>query len=301
MTSTRSIGKFEYKKPASLRTTLRILSNKGADTRLLAGGTDLILQIKEGQVSPSLVVDVKNVPELNKLDWNKSGGLHIGAAVPLSRLLTFTVISERYGILAQACSVIGSMQIRNRGTIGGNICNAAPSADSAPALLCLGARAIVASKNGTRKIDLGKFFKAPGKTSIRAGELLVEIEVPTPPAHSVGCYMRHTTREEMDIAVAGVASFIILSPGSKKPKDVRIALGAVAPTPLRAHDAEALLIGKSVTEKTIEEAAEKAAKEAKPISDIRASAEYRRELVKVLTRRTLRKSCDVLGIEVERA
>ncbi len=300
MTSTRSIGKFEYKKPGSLRTTLRILNNKGADARILAGGTDLILQIKQGQISPSLVLDVKNVPELNRLDWNEDRGLRIGAAVPLSKLLTFVAISERYSILAQACSVIGSMQIRNRGTIGGNICNAAPSADSAPALLCLGARAIVASKNGNRKINLDDFFMAPGKTSIGADELLVEIEVPTPPAHSAGCYMRHTTREEMDIAVAGVASFLTMSPRSKKLKEVRIALGAVAPTPLRVHGAEALLIGKPVTERIIEEVAEEAAEEAKPISDIRASAEYRRELVKVLTRRTLRKSCEMLGIEIQR-
>jgi carbon-monoxide dehydrogenase medium subunit len=300
MTSTRSIGKFEYKKPGSLRTTLRILSNKGADARILAGGTDLIPQIKQGQISPSLVLDVKNVPELNRLDWNEDRGLRIGAAVPLSKLLTFVAISERYSILAQACSVIGSMQIRNRGTIGGNICNAAPSADSAPALLCLGARAIVASKNGNRKINLDDFFMAPGKTSIGADELLVEIEVPTTPAHSAGCYMRHTTREEMDIAVAGVASFLTIAPRSKKLKEVRIALGAVAPTPLRVHGAEALLIGKPVTERIIEEVAEKAAEEAQPISDIRASAEYRRELVKVLTRRTLRKSCEMLGIEIQR-
>jgi len=296
--STRSIGRFEYRKPGSLRETLRLLSSKGTDARILAGGTDLILQIKQGQISPSLLLDVKDVPELNKLEWTKDGGLHIGAAVPLSKLLTSSIVTKRYGILAQACSVIGSMQIRNRGTVGGNICNATPSADSAPALLCLDAKAIVVSQKKTRKIDLDDFFVAPGKTSMAKGELLVEIEVPTPPARSAGCYMRHTTREEMDIAVTGVASFLVLSPRSKKPKEVRIALGAVAPTPLRAYGAEALLIGKPITEKIIEEVAEKAAKEAKPISDIRASAEYRRELVKVLTRRTLRKSCEMLGIEI---
>jgi CO/xanthine dehydrogenase FAD-binding subunit len=300
MTSIRSIGKFEYKKPRSLRETLRILDIKGAGARILAGGTDLILQIKQGQVCPSLLVDVKNVRELNRLSWNESEGLRIGAAVPLGKVLTFAAISERYDILAQACSVIGSMQIRNRGTVGGNICNAAPSADSAPALLCLGARAIVASKNGTRKVNLGTFFKAPGKTCIGADELLVEIDIPTPPAHSAGCYMRHTTREEMDIAVVGVASFLTIAPRSKKLKEVRIALGAVAPTPLRVHGAEALLIGKPVTERTIEEVAEKAAEEAKPITDIRASAEYRRELVKVLTRRALQKSFEMLGVEIPR-
>lgn len=301
MTSTRSVGKFEYRKPGSLSETLRLLKNEGAHIKVMAGGTDLILQIKQGQISPSLVLDVKNVPELNRLEWNEAGGLHIGAAVPLSKLLASAIVSERFNILAQACSVIGSMQIRNLGTVGGNICNAAPSADSAPALLCLGARAIVASNTGTRKVNLDDFFVAPGKTIMGSNELLIEIEVPTPPPHSAGCYMRHTTREEMDIAVAGVASFLTLSPRSKKPKEVRIALGAVAPTPLRVHGAEAMLIGKAVTQRIIEEVAEKAAEEANPISDIRASAEYRRELVKVLTRRTLRKSCEMLGIEIQRA
>ena len=298
MTSTRSIGKFKYIKPVSLNETLRILKNAGNHARIMAGGTDLVLQIKQGQIFPSSVIDVKDVPELNRLEWSKTRGLRIGAAVPLSKLLAFAAITERYGILAQACSVIGSMQIRNRGTVGGNICNAAPSADSAPALLCLGAKAIVTSSAGTRTVDLDDFFIAPGKTCLGADELLIEIDVPTPPARSAGCYLRHTTREEMDIAIAGVASFIILSLGSKKPKDVRIALGAVAPTPLRAHGAEALLIGKSITEKNIEAVAEKAAKEAKPISDMRASTEYRREIVKVLTRRTLQKSCEMLGIEI---
>jgi len=296
MVGTRSIGEFNYKKPGSLREALRLLRSKNGDVRVLAGGTDLVPQIKQGLVSPSLLLDVKDIPELTRLELDREGGLHIGAAVPLSALLAAPAVSGKYGILAQACSVIGSMQIRNLGTIGGNICNAAPSADSAPALLCLQASAIVASTAGTRKISLNDFFVAPGKTAIRTNELLVEIEIPTPPAHSAGWYMRHTLREEMDIAVVGVASFLTVSPRSKKLQEVRIALGAVAPTPLRAHNAEALLTGKVVTQRTIEEAADKAAEEANPISDIRASAEYRRELVRVLTRRTLQKSCEMLGI-----
>ena len=247
---------------------------------------------------PSLVVDVKKVPELNRLEWSEAGGLHVGAAVPLNKLATFPVILERYSILAQACSVIGSVQVRNRGTVGGNICNAAPSADSAPALLCLGARPVLASSNGTRTIDLNDFFIAPGETAIGDGELLVEIEVPTPPPHSAGYYMRHITREEMDIAVVGVASFITLSAQDKTLKEARIALGAVAPTPMRAYHAESFLTEKSIAMDIIEEAAEKAATEANPISDLRGSAEYRHEMVKVLTRRTLRKSCEELGLKV---
>ncbi|OGO20620.1 MAG: hypothetical protein A2144_02975 [Chloroflexi bacterium RBG_16_50_9] len=293
-----SISKFIYRAPGSLDETLRLLKTIGAHARILAGGTDLMIQMKHGQVCPSLVLDVKKVPELNILEWSRQEGLRIGAAVPLSKLVALTALPREFSFLVQACSIIGSMQIRNRGTLGGNICNAAPSADSAPPLLCLGATSIMASSNGSRTIKLDDFFLAPGQTAMEKDELLVEIDVPTPPARSAGCYLRHTVREEMDIAVAGVASFLTLSPQNKKLKEVRIALGAVAPTPRRAHQSEAILSGKSVTQSIIEQAAEKAAEEADPISDLRASAEYRRELVKVLTRRTLRKSCEQLGIKV---
>ena len=298
MTGISSVGSFEYRVPDSLDETLSILKANGAGARILAGGTDLVLQMKQGQSRPSLVVDVKRLPELKRLDWSESGGLRVGASIRLSKLLTFIPVLERYNILAQACSVIGSQQIRNRGTIGGNICNAAPSADSVPALLCLRARAVLASSNGTRNIDLNDFFVAPGKTAIGDDELLVEIEIPTPPMPSAGCYMRHTTREEMDIAVVGVASFLTLSSRDDIVAEARIALGAVAPTPVRAHDAEVFLTGESVTPNAIEEAARKAMVGASPISDLRGSAEYRREIVRVLTRRTLRKACGELGLKV---
>jgi carbon-monoxide dehydrogenase medium subunit len=190
------------------------------------------------------------------------------------------------------------MQIKNRGTIGGNICNAAPSADSAPPLLCLGAKVVLASSRAFRSIALDNFFLAPGKNALAADELLVEIEIPTPPAQSAGCYLRHTTREEMDIAVAGVASFLTSAPEKGRLKSARIALGAVAPTPLRAHGAEAVLVNKTVTPALVERAAEQAVREAGPISDLRGSAEYRRELVRVLVRRTLKKACQEIGIEI---
>ncbi len=297
MISSGSIGGFEYRAPKSLDETLDILKMGGSGVKILAGGTDLILQMKQGKVSPSLVVDVKRVPELNRLEWSEPSGLHIGAVVPLSRLLAFSPITERYRILAQACSVIGSAQIRNRGTIGGNICNAAPSADSAPALLCLGARVRLASRRGTRTLNLSEFFVAPGQTSVSEDELVVEIEVPTPAMPSAGCYLRHTTREEMDIAVVGVGSFIALSPQGQTVQEARVALGAVAPTPIRAHSAEAFLTGKAITAGIIQEAADRAAAESDPISDLRGSAEYRREMVNVLTRRTLRESRRELGLE----
>jgi CO/xanthine dehydrogenase FAD-binding subunit len=298
MTSVSSIGQFNYVKPASLPEVLKILAENDTGTRILAGGTDLIVQIKQKQRVPSLLVDVKDIPELNKLEYTEASGLCIGAAVSLSRLISFPIVREKYGMLFQACSVIGSMQIRNRGTLGGNICNAAPSADSAPALICLNAKAVITSEKKTRSINLDELCLGPGMTCIAANELLVEIEIPTPLKRSAGSYLRHTTREEMDIAVAGVGSLIVLPEQSKSPKEIKIALGAVAPTPIRARAAEAILLDKPVTEKTIEQAAAQAAEEARPISDLRASADYRREIVKVLTRRTLNKSCEILGIEI---
>lgn len=298
MPELRSIGKFEYRTPDSLPGALEILDAEKDACKVLAGGTDLILQMKQRLVLPSVVLDVKQVPELNRLEWNEKEGLCIGAAVPLSRLLALTGLPKAFHILFQACSLIGSTQIKNRGSIGGNICNAAPSADSAPALLCLDAEVRVASRKGERGIPLEEFFLGPGKTVLSEDELLVEIRIPTPPASSAGYYLRHTTREEMDISVAGVAAFLTLSPRSGQVQAVRIALGAVAPTPTRAPGAEAFLEGRTITRAVIEQAAETAAGEAEPISDLRSSSAFRRELVKVLTRRTLKKDGEELGLSI---
>ena len=290
--------KFEYYAPESLEEALSLLARQRGQAKILAGGTDLIVQMKQGQACPAVIVDVKRIPELNRLEWSEGEGLHIGAAVPLSRLTSFPPLVERFDILAQACSAIGSVQTRNRATVGGNICNAAPSADTAPSLLCLGAKAVVASPNGTRTIPLEDFFIAPGKTALDHNELLAEIEVPTPLNSSAGCYLHHTPREEMDIAVAGVASFLVLSPRGKIVQEAKIALGAVAPTPIRARGAESILIGKALTPEIIEESAERAVEAIHPISDIRASAEYRSELVRVLARRSLERACEALGIGI---
>ncbi len=235
---------FEYHTPRSLEEALSLLDKQREEANVLAGGTDLIVQMKGGRVHPSRIVDVKKIPELNRLEWSEDEGLHIGAAVPLSRVAAYPPVVERFNILAQACSLVGSIQIRNRGTVGGNICNAAPSADTPLPLLCLGARVLLARPEETRIVPLEDFFQGPGQTALARNELLVEIEVPTPPTSSAGCYLRHTPREEMDIAVVGVASFLTLPPQGKLCHEARIALGAVAPTPIRARQAELLLAGK---------------------------------------------------------
>jgi carbon-monoxide dehydrogenase medium subunit len=224
------------------------------------------------------------------MERNGDGGLFIGAAVPLHKVIAFPLMIESFNMLREACSLIGSMQLKNRGTVGGNICNAAPSADTAPSLLCLEARAMVAGPTGTRAVPLNSFFLGPGETILAANELLVGIEIPPPPALSSGCYLRHIPRQDMDIAVAGVASFLVFDTCDNLCREARIALGAVAPIPFRVPSAEAVLTGRTLTLEIIETAADRAAGGASPISDVRSSAEYRRELVRVLTRRTLKQT-----------
>lgn len=288
---------FEYCVPGSLEEAISALRNGRKATRVLAGGTDLIVQMKAGQVSPAVVMDIKKVPELNRLESDGDDTLHIGAVVPLSRIIAFPPVMEKFAMLHQACSLIGSVRIRNRATMGGNICNAAPSADSASPLLCLGARAIITGLKGkTRAVPLESFFVGPGQTILADDELLVEVEIPAPPAASAGVYLRHTPREEMDIAVVGGASFLVMDTWEKQCREARIALGAVAPTPVRAPEAETFLQGKELSDDVIEEASVIAAGAASPISDMRGSAEYRRELVKVLVRRTLREAWRILDI-----
>jgi CO/xanthine dehydrogenase FAD-binding subunit len=295
MTYIRSIEKFEYFVPSTLEDGLNILENNRERVKILNGGTDLILQMKQRLTRPEIILDIKQIPELRTLVWDESAGFRIGSAVPISKILEFKGLPEGYDLLFQVCSVIGSIQIKNRGTVGGNICNAAPSADSASALLCLDASALIASKGRTRTIPLNEFFIGPGETALKYNELLVEIIIPTPQPGSAGSYLRHTTREEMDIAVAGVASWLSLSKKDNKIEEARIALGAVGPTPLRAYKTEDFLVGKEGSSEIIEEAAELAASEAKPITDLRGSAEYRKELVRVLTKRTLTNVINILN------
>ncbi|MGD0854970.1 MAG: xanthine dehydrogenase family protein subunit M [Dehalococcoidia bacterium] len=277
---------FEYYAPKVLKEALSILSSSGDKAKVLAGGTDLIVQMKIGKHSPCIIVDAKSLPELNHLDCDDHI-LHIGAAVPLNKVVEFPPVRQRFVILQQGCSLIGSRQLRNRATVGGNICNAAPSADSAPPLLCLGATVCIARPGSVLKVPLESFFLGPGQTIIKDDELLMEVEVPVPGTQWTGCYLRHTPRHEMDISVAGVAVLLKLDKKENRCLEARIALGSVAPTPMRVPDAEAALTGQIVTSSLIKKAAEVAAKAARPISDVRASAGYRIELVKVLSMRAI--------------
>jgi carbon-monoxide dehydrogenase medium subunit len=278
------VRRFELALPRSVDDCLKTLARRGGDAKVLAGGTDLVPQLKNGLLRPAFVVDLSGVAPLRRLTAGRQG-LRVGAAVTARQLELDARVQKTYTALAEGGALVGSVQIRNLATVGGNLCNAAPSADLAPPLLALEAEAVIAGPAGKRQVPLADFFRGVRRTVLGPDELLVELVVPAPGRRSGGNYLRHTPRRELDIAVVGVASQVTLSDGVCA--RARIALAAVAPTPVRALAAERALEGQPLTSEQIERAAALAVEAAQPISDQRGSAEFRRHLVRVLTRRTL--------------
>lgn len=277
--------RFDLALPTSLDDCLKILAERGGQAKLVAGGTDLLPQMKNGVLRPALVVDLSAVPQVRRIQGGDGRGLRIGATVTASDLEVSPAVRGPYLAIAESAALIGSLQVRNLATLGGNLCNAAPSADMAPPLMALEAEAVIAGPGGERRVPLADFFAGVRKTVLAPDELLVELIVPAPAAHTGGHYLRHTPRRELDIAVVGVASQLTLADGHCA--KARIALASVAPTPVRAVAAERSLEGRAVTPESIERAAVLAVEAARPISDQRGSAEFRRHLVRILTRRTL--------------
>jgi len=286
--------RFDYYAPGSLSEALSILQERGNGCRLLAGGTDLLVQMREAGLHASCLVSLRRLAELRSIDFDEGTGLRIGAGTDMATIEAHPVVHERYRALFEAASLIGSVQTRNMATIGGNICNAAPSADSAPPLIALDAVAEIESPGGRRELAVGDLFTGPGATALGPNEILVALRLPVPPPHAGSVYQRHTPRQEMDIAVVGVGVALTLRPDGQIIQEVRVGLGAVAPTPIRAREAEDALRGQSPSEELFARAAELAVAASRPISDVRGSAAFRQELVRVMTRRCL-------GIALERA
>ena len=282
--------RFDVNLPRTVDECLEILSRRGGDAKVVAGGTDLLPQLKNGLLRPSHVVDLSGVKVLQALHAGNGDGLRLGASVTARAVETNAHIRSAYPALAESGALVGSLQVRNLATVGGNLCNAAPSADMAPPLLALDAEAVIVGPGGTRRVPIASFFTGVRQTVLAPNELLLELVVPAPGARSGGHYLRHTPRRELDIAVVGVASQITLADG--KCQKARIALASVAPTPVRATAAEQALVGQALTPALIERAATLAVEAARPISDQRGSADFRRHLVQVLTRRTLTTALD---------
>ena len=277
----------DYVAPTSIQEAIELMASKGDQARAMAGGTDLLVQLRGGRRTSEVVVDIKDIAELNELTYDSQKGLTIGAAVPCYKIYQDDEISGLYPGLVDSASLIGSIQIQGRASIGGNLCNSAPSADAIPALIALGAVANVAGPSGTRQIAVEEFCTGPGQNVLGSGEILVSVSIAAPPDKSGAAYLRFIPRNEMDIAVAGVGASVLLDSSGQNFVSARIALASVAPTPVFSKAAGDSLAGKPVSEDSINEAAEKAMGDAKPITDMRGTIKQRTHLIGVLTRRTL--------------
>jgi carbon-monoxide dehydrogenase medium subunit len=278
---------FEYATPQTVDEAVSLLNARGDQARVLAGGTDLIVQLREGRRRLEMVVDVKKISEVNELSYDPQTGLRLGAAVPCHKIYGDAAIARAYPGLMDAFTLVGGTQIQGRASVGGNLCNSSPAADTTPALIAHNTICVIAGPNGRRDIPVEQFCTAPGRNVLGRGEFLVAFRIPAPPKNFGAQYQRFIPRNEMDIAVVGVGSSVVLGDDRATVTAARIALGAVAPTPLLADAAAAALIGKPVSEATIAAAAEAAIAIARPIADMRGTIDQRRHLVGVLTRRTL--------------
>jgi len=277
---------FAYIVPSSVEEACAALAASDGPVKALAGGTDLLVQMKRGRLQPKTLVSLKDIPGLSFVRLEKDGSLSIGAATPLALVETLPEVKEKFPAVAEAAGWIGSVQVRSRATVGGNLCNAAPSADMAPILVAYGAVGTISDGRAERSVPLEEFFVGPGQTVLRSGELLTAVTVPRAPSGSFARYER-AYRSGMDIATVGFGMLVSFSPDSTVVQDARIVLGAVAPIPMRARESEAMLTGRSLDEALIARVSAKAAEEARPISDVRSSQDYRKTLVQVVSRRAL--------------
>lgn len=285
---------FEYQAVTTVDDAVRLLADRGDRARILAGGTDILVHLREGHCEADLIVDIKKIPEAMQLSFHPDGGLWLGSGVPCSQIYRESRIVAQYAALVDATRIIGGWQIQSRASVGGNLCNASPAADSTPVLIGYDVMCHIAGPSGRRTVPVAEFCLGPGKNVLEPGELLTALWFPPPAPRSGAAYLRFIPRNEMDIAVAGACSWVRLNEAGDTIEEARIALAAVAPTAILAHEAAQSLSGRPATEESYAAAAKLAANAASPISDMRGTIEFRRHLAGVLTKRTL-------AIAVERA
>jgi carbon-monoxide dehydrogenase medium subunit len=277
---------FDYFEPETLFEASRIRSEKGEGAYLLAGGTDLLVRMKRGEVRPSTLINLKRIRGLNGIDRNVENALSIGALTSISALAQSSLIQSESPVLAQAAGLLGSPSIRNLATLGGNIGRASPASDMAPPLLVLTARVWVEGPGGKRELPLEAMIAGPGKTTLMPGEVITSFWIPKVPLCSGATYLKLGRREGMDLALVGVAVFLKLDEKGEA-TEARIALASVAPIPIRARNAEEELLSGPLTKERIGKAALAAVSDSSPLSDVRASAAYRKEMIRVLTCRAV--------------
>jgi carbon-monoxide dehydrogenase medium subunit len=288
---------FDYVAANSVEQAVALLAGDGDQAHVLAGGTDLLIQMREGWRQVSLLVDVKSIPDLNELVYDPEGGLQLGAAVPCYRIYNDPAMANVYPGLIDAVSLIGGIQIQGRASVGGNLGNASPAADTIPALIVHRAVCDIAGPDGRRQVPVEAFCTAPGQSILQKGELLVSLHVPPPRPGFGAAYLRFIPRNEMDIAVVGAGASVTLDGKGTTIQAARVALAAVAPTPLLVEEADQALAGRQIAdaasiETAVEEAARIAREIARPISDVRGTAAQRKHLTAVLTRRALRRAIE---------
>jgi CO/xanthine dehydrogenase FAD-binding subunit len=275
----------DYECPQTLDDAVALFQQHGDNGRALAGGTDLLVQMKTGGRTQGVVIDVKKVPELNTITYDPVKGLTLGAAVPCYRIYGDDAVRRHYAGLVDAVEIIGGTPIQGRASVGGNLCNSAPSGDAIPALIAYGAICHIIGPKGVRHVPVEEFCTSPGRNVLGDNEILVSLHLPPPPPGFGAAYLRFIPRNEMDIAVVGVGASVEIADGVFR--SARVALASVAPTPLFVKEAGDALIGKPATVESIQVAADLAKSAAKPISDMRGTAEYRSHLCDVMTRRAL--------------
>jgi carbon-monoxide dehydrogenase medium subunit len=278
---------FDYATPQSVADAVVMLKEHGEKARVLAGGTDLIVQLRENRRRADVVVDIKGISDVNELSYHASSGLTIGAAVPCYLIYGDAAIADAYPGLMDAASLVGGTGIQGRASLGGNLCNGSPAGDTIPPMIVLGGIARIAGPDGTREVPVASFCTGPSKTVLKDGEFLVSLHFPSPEANSGAYYLRFIPRNEMDIAVVGVGAKVVLNQDKSQFISARVALGAVAPTPLFVQAVGDALVGQPVSDESVQKASKIAQDAARPISDMRGTAEYRKHLIGVFTRRVL--------------
>ena len=275
----------DYAPPHSVREAVDVLSEAGGRARVMAGGTDLLVALRAGVYDIDLVVDGKNIPELNEITYDPTNGLTLGAAVPCYKIYGNQAVATAYPGLIDAASLIGGTQIQGRASLGGNLCNATPSADSIPPMIVLSGTANIAGPNGNRQVAIEDFCTGVRQNALDSDEILVSLHFPAPVANSGANYIRFIPRNEMDIAVAGAGVSVVLDNGDIK--EARVSLASVAPTPLFVQEAGDAIAGKPANDETVRIASGIARDAARPITDMRGTIEFRQHLCEVLTRRAL--------------